>query len=280
MNDNTVKYAVSILLTALFLCLAPPLSAHFEPPNRTVEPPPPSSGHRHGGEHHRLPHQPYENKTAWDWVAPINGAGYCGPAALYHIILYYGDSGPFYLKHPSGRKGSGRPVEITSINRKNPMFVDDSSFGKFIQPYGTGSTWSMLKKAADLRRSENGNEPVYDSFVCSRFTRLKDSGTRLARLNHIREQFLDRDIPVVIHLASTFPLPGHYVTLIGFNPDTATVYYADSLHNTSGIRAVPLDQFLNTRFYVSGKHYKARWDGEWMAIWHPGAIPPCDRCGE
>ncbi|MBU1171931.1 MAG: hypothetical protein KKD44_20445 [Proteobacteria bacterium] len=224
--------------------------------------------------------QPYENTQRWDWVAPIDGSGYCGPASVYHIISYYKDYGAYYHKRPSQKACEDKPVEIRNINREKPMYIDESAFGKFLQPYGTGSSWSLLKKTADLYLSPKNNAPLYHAYVCSSHTGIRESKARLERLTYIRKHLLTNDIPVVIHLESSIPFMGHYVTLIGFSPDNTMVYYVDSLKNHSGIQAVPLEKFLKTWFYVSGKFYKARWDGEWMALWHPEDGVPCDQCGD
>jgi hypothetical protein len=239
-----------------------------------------SGTHGETSGQHRDGRQPYENSAAWQWVAPIDGSGYCGPASLYHIISYYGDFGSFCLNHRSGKKRGKKPVAIRGITRNNPLYVDDSDFGKYIQPNGMGSSWALMKKVANLCSAKNHDLPLYDIHVCSIHTKLKDTGIRRARLDFIRRQFLIRNIPVVIHLDGSVPFFGHYVTLIGYDPMASTVYYVDSLRHDMGIQTVTLEDFLGTWFYVSGKYYKARWDGEWMALWHTGDVEPCGRCGE
>lgn len=226
--------------------------------------------------------QPYKDTGKWDWVAPIDGAGYCGPAALYHIISYYEDQGSYDYKilADEGWVWADQPVEIPVITEGNPMFIDDTDFGQFIQLYETGSDWDMLADVGALYSSQNDNDRLYDVFVCSSYTLEEDIDVRRARLNYIHENLFKKGIPVVIHLTSNIPLSGHYVALIGYDPAKEEVYYVDSLHNTSGIRTVDLEDFLGEWFYDGGAYYSARWDGEWMAFWHPENGVTCDQCGD
>jgi hypothetical protein len=223
--------------------------------------------------------QPFEYTSKWTRVAPINGSGYCGPASLYHIISYYQDFGRFYVQSPPEKKSNDGEVDIRPMDPEMPVFIDDTAFGKYIQPNGMGSSWKLLKKVTKLRRAANSGS-LYDAYVCQSGTRLKDIGKRRMRLEYIRENLLNRNMPVVIHLQSSIPFCGHYVTLVGFDSRRSTVYYADSLRSRSGVQSVSLEEFLGSWFYVSGKYYKARWDGEWMAIWHAEDAAPCDRCGD
>jgi hypothetical protein len=223
--------------------------------------------------------QPYQYADEWKWVAPINGPGYCGPASLYHVIHYFKDFGVFHVQRDSSGKHGGA-VDMADINRKNPGYIDHSSFGRFIQPNGMGSNWTMMKKVGLLFRSANNIEPFYSIFVCSSYTKPADVESRKARLTLIRDRFLNRNIPVVIHLRSRIPFYGHYVTLVGYDEGQSMVYYVDSLKNEAGISKVSGNDFLKSPFYESGRFYKARWDGEWMAIWHPELGIACGQCGE
>lgn len=226
--------------------------------------------------------QPYKDSGKWDWVAPIDGAGYCGPAALYHIINYYEDQGFYDYKNfdDDGWVWADQPLEIAAITEEDPMFIDDTDFGQFIQLYQTGSDWAMLDDVGDLYYSQDDNDRLYDVFVCSSYTSEEDIDVRRDRLNYIHDNLFKKGIPVVIHLTSTIPFSGHYVTLIGYDRGLGEVYYVDSLHNTSGIQAVDVEDFLGEWFYDGGDYYSARWDGEWMAFWHPENGVLCDRCGD
>jgi hypothetical protein len=225
--------------------------------------------------------QPYKDGGMWDWVAPIDGSGYCGPAALYHIINYYEDQGSYDYKEYDGEgwAWADQPLEIPAITEANPMFIDDTDFGQFIQRYETGSDWAMLDDVADLYSSQDENDRLYDVFVCSSNTSTEDIEVRRSRLNYIYENLFKKGIPVVIHLTSNIPFSGHYVALIGYDPDKEEVYYVDSLHHTSGIQAVDLEDFIGEWFYDGGDYYSARWDGQWMAFWHPENSVICDHCG-
>jgi|GEM_PF-1921757 len=216
--------------------------------------------------------QPVHHARAWEWVTPINGSGYCGPAALYQIIAYYGDFGTFEIKARSGKRWLDRPLTIRPIRRSFSRFVDDSDFAKYIQPYSTGSNWTLMAKVSNLYRSRNPDDPLYHIHVCSSSIAPENIRDRSARLDDIREKLLNHGVPVVIHLDGVSLLPGHYLTLIGDDLQNSSVFFVDSLKPGAGIQAVPRDAFLKDWFYVSGKHYKARWDGTWMAFWRPGKI--------
>lgn len=226
--------------------------------------------------------QPYNTPGKWDWVAPIDGSGYCGPAALYHIINHYDDQGIYDYKEFDGDNWAwaDQPLEIPVITQEQPMFIDDTDFGQFIQRYQTGSDWSMLDDVADLYVSKDENDRLYDVFVCSSYTPEEDVEVRRARLSYIYENLFKKGIPVVIHLTSNIPFSGHYLVLIGHDPDKGEVYYVDSLNHTAGILTVLIEDFLGQWFYDGGAYYSARWDGEWMAFWHPENGVVCDRCGE
>jgi hypothetical protein len=224
--------------------------------------------------------QPVREKEAWQWVAPIDGSGYCGPASIYHIISYYGDWGEYEYKTPSGLWAE-TPLEIPEITEANPMFIDVTDFGIFIQPDpDMGSGWIDLKKVAKLYRSRNTRDPLYQTYVCSEDTEIEAIETRRARLGYIRDHLLTKGLPVVIHLESSIPFYGHYITLIGHSLDRNEVYYVDSLKHDSGVLSAPADDFLGSWFYSAGLLYTARWDGEWMALWHPDGRTPCDCCGD
>ncbi|MBU1171408.1 MAG: C39 family peptidase [Proteobacteria bacterium] len=176
--------------------------------------------------------QPYEKTAQWSWVAPIDGSGYCGPAALYHIISYYGDYGLYDSKNLPENDWAADLIEIPVITSTSPlMYIDDTSFGSFIQPDDTGSSWSYLERVANLYYSKDDNAPLYDVYVCSSHTLIEDIEIRRARLTYIREHLLNKDMPVVIHLDSSIPFLGHYVTLIGYSSNNETIYYVDSMHN-------------------------------------------------
>ena len=226
--------------------------------------------------------QPYKDTGKWEWVAPIDGAGYCGPASLYHIINYYGDQGSYYYKISTdeGWVWADAPMVIPVITEEHPMFIEDTAFGLFIQPTSTGSNWAMLDDVAELYYSKDDNDPVYDTYVCSSYTQEDEIEVRRDRLDYIHENLLKKGIPVVLHLTSNIPMYGHYVDLIGYDGEKAQVYYADSLNHASGIRTVDLEDFLGQWFYDGGTYYSARWDGEWMALWHAEYATPCDQCGD
>lgn len=224
--------------------------------------------------------QPVHENGAWEWVAPIDGSGYCGPASIYHIISYYGDWGAYEYKTPSGLWAE-TPLEIPEITEENPVFIDVTDFGLFIQPDpDAGSGWIDLKKAAKLYRSRNTADPLYKTYVCSEDTEIEAIETRRARLGYIRDHLLAKGLPVVIHLESSIPFYGHYITLIGHSLERNEVYYADALKHDSGVLSAPTEDFLGSWFYSAGLLYTARWDGEWMALWHPDEQTPCDRCGD
>ncbi len=223
--------------------------------------------------------QPVHDVKAWEWVAPIDGSGYCGPAALYQIIAFYGDFGTYERKNRAGKRWLDRPLTIRSIRGTSSRFVDDSDFAQFIQPYSTGSNWTLMKKVANLYRSRNLDDPLYHICLCSLPTTPENVQARRGRLDDVRKSLLNHGIPVVIHLDGMSLLPGHYLTLIGDDPRNFTVSFVDSLKPGSGIQTVSRETFLTDWFYVSGKHYKARWDGTWLAFWHPGKISVCRECG-
>lgn len=224
--------------------------------------------------------QPFKDTAAWEWVAPIDGSGYCGPASLYHIICYYGDFGFYYYKNLADNTWAEDTLEVPVINENDPMNIDDTAFGMYIQPDGNGSSWAFLERVSKLYFSRNNNDNLFDVYVCSSHTVIEEVEVRRSRLSYIREHLLNNDMPVVIHLESSIPFFGHYVTLIGYDSAKGKVYYVDSLKHDSGIQTVAVNDFLGAWFYTSGQYYSARWDGEWMAFWHPEAGSPCNQCGD
>ncbi len=224
--------------------------------------------------------QPYLDEDTWAWVAPIDGAGYCGPASLYHIIAYYGDTGHYDWQTPQGNWSDTR-LHIPEINGENPLFIDATAFARFIQPNpGLGSGWIDLNKVTDLYRSKNILDRMYLAFACTSRTETDDIATRERRLSYIREHLLEQGFPVVVHLESAIPFYGHYIALIGYSPEHREIYYVDSLKHDSGIQTVPVEDFLGDWFYTGGFLYTARWDGEWMAFWDAELGTVCDRCGD
>lgn len=227
--------------------------------------------------------QPYECRGRWLWNAPIPEAGYCGPASLYHIIDYYDDQGVYeYRVGPvSSESWSDTPIEISEITPENPTAVGETAFGQFIQSEDQyGSNWAMLDDVANLYRSRDLDDKLYDVFVCPLETDSDEIEVRRRRLQDMCERVLEKNIPVVIHLSSYLPGLGHYVTLIGYDALRSRVYYVDSLHHDEGILMVSVDDFLSAAFYTSGMFYSARWDGSWMAFWHHGADIVCPPCTE
>ena len=224
--------------------------------------------------------QPFLDPDDWGWVAPIDGGGYCGPASLYHIIHYYGDSGD-YDWITAEKTWAGTRLHIPDISAANPMFIDNTAFALFIQPDpDLGSGWIDLKKVTNLFRSKNILDRMYRAFTCTSYTEIEEVTARELRLSYIREHILSQGIPVVVHLESSIPFYGHYITLIGHDPENGDVYYVDSLKHDKGIQTVAEDDFLEGWFYSAGLLYTARWDGEWMAFWHTELGTICDRCGD
>jgi hypothetical protein len=226
--------------------------------------------------------QPMTDQSEWAWVAPIDGGGYCGPAALYHIMHYYGDTGAsYYYKEYTllGRVWADGLLTVAEINRRHPMYVDDTDFAAYIEPLEIGTGWTDLDNVRYLYRSKKESANMYDTYVCSNSTDEVDISARRNRLNYIRSNVLNYGTPVIIHLESSYVASGHYVVLVGYDSGSGTVYYVDSLNNTQGLIAVDVDTFLGDWFYDGGSLYSARWDGTWMAFWPSEYVAPCDRCG-
>lgn len=226
--------------------------------------------------------QPYEKSSQWVWNLPIDGYGWCGPTALYHVINYYGDFGSYHYRVKTLFRtywGQGT-LELPEISMGNLMLISETAFGLFIQPSQRGAGWSLLDNIGDLYYTKDLNDNLYNVYVCSKFTKTGETEVRRKRLEYILENLLEKDIPVILHLHSGYYGMGHYITLVGYDEKRGEIYYVDSLQNEEGLLVVSVDDFLGSRFYKRGLLYSARWDGEWMAFWHREYGTLCDQCGE
>ncbi|GAB6096996.1 hypothetical protein JCM14469_32500 [Desulfatiferula olefinivorans] len=228
--------------------------------------------------------QPYQHAGLWDWVAPILEGGWCGPASVYQIMAFYGDHNQSYdyrivVDYMFYAWADG-VMTVPDIRPDNPVLISDTDFGLFLQPDGTGSSWAMLERVGRLYHSRNLNDRLYDLCDCTGHTEPEHVGVRRRRLSRLCEDYLARDIPVIIHLDSGISGYGHYVTLVGCDPEAGRVFYVDALTHDQGVHTVTEEAFLSEAFYQSGLYYSARWDGEWMAFWHRGEAIPCTPCAE
>jgi hypothetical protein len=228
------------------------------------------------------PSQPYQHTGRWDWVAPILEGGWCGPAAVYQIMAFYGDHDQSYdyrvVLNYVLYDWADDLMPVPDIHPNNPILISDTEFGLFLQPDPYGSSWAMLQRVGRLYRSRNLDDPLYDLCVCTGHTEPEHVEIRRLRLRQIHDAFLSHDIPVIVHLDSGISGYGHYVTVIGYEPEAGRVYYVDSMKHDEGMITVAEDDFLATDFYQSGLLYSARWDGEWMAFWHHGEAVACTAC--
>jgi hypothetical protein len=170
------------------------------------------------------------------------------------------------------------PMPVPDIHPDNPILISDTEFGLFLQPDPYGSSWAMLQRVGRLYRSRNLDDPLYDLCVCTGHTEPEHVEIRRLRLRQMHDAFLSHDIPVIVHLDSGISGYGHYVTVIGYEPDEGRVYYVDSMKHDEGMITVSEEAFLEAEFYQSGLLYSARWDGEWMAFWHNGEAVSCNAC--
>lgn len=221
--------------------------------------------------------QPYQNTEFWrtnstpeNLVVAQDGSGFCGPGSLYNVFNYFKDQGDY----------DGN-ITLSAINCAT-QYVDYSDFGAYVAGFAGGSntvktygmSFDQLQESMDALY-QNGDQ-TYNTYLCDGFTNYDDSedeAERRCRLDFILDNFLLNDIPVVIHLYHWSQF-NHYVTLVGYNPSTGTVYYVDSLHPERFISSVGYDDFIESKFYYVSWYYQLRWDGEWMVFWKDGQAAP------
>jgi hypothetical protein len=212
------------------------------------------------------------------------GPAQCGPAAFYIVFKYYGDHlkpDPFYYD------SKGRPLALGRCNRRNTAegaidtVTEDCGVSALVKGGRASTPWSSLVAAArDIHyRDEDGSlAPYYGAFGShDAVTPPGNKGAR-ARMEYLMDRivpmFLDRDGPVIVHLARRWPFPGHYIVLVGYDPARQAVYYMDPNSGADRIvQSVSRDAFVKEYWYGGSAPAlwgKARWSGKWLGFRRPG----------
>jgi hypothetical protein len=206
--------------------------------------------------------QPYQD-SRFEEVA--QSSAQCGPTTFYMIFNFLGANQRFkevdLSEHPEDMAIYGNKV------------TSKTAICKWINGGSTsGTSWTKLKSAADKLHALNATLAYFRTELNSNTTDTNTAGDteREKRLNYIKTAYLDKDIPVMIHLRRSYYLAGHYMVITGYDPVAGKVYYADPNGGSAG--EISKTSFIHDKWYVSpsntASYYSARWDGEWMGFYH------------
>jgi hypothetical protein len=206
--------------------------------------------------------QPYQDPG---FVGIAQGPSQCGPTCFYMIFNFYRAQQKYQEIDLSGRPekdaaSGGRVTRDTAICQ----WINSGGF--------MGTSLTRMKKAADALHVPGEHLAYFQSELIKASTAHKsphDEAIRERRLLDIKERYLDRNRPVIIHLRRSWYLPGHYLVLTGYDREKKQVYYTDPNGGMPG--AIDKDSFIREKWYASptnaAGHYRARWDGEWFGFY-------------
>lgn len=206
--------------------------------------------------------QPYQDPSLEEVG---QGSAQCGPAAFYNVFNFLGAHQAFtevnLSEHPEDMAVYGYKV------------TKDTAICKWVNGGSTsGTSWTKLKSAADKLHAKGVTAAYFRTELNSNTTgtTTADVAEREKRLNYIKANYLDKNIPIMIHLRRSSYLAGHYITITGYDPAAGKVYYTDPNGPNAG--EVSKTSFITDKWYVSptntASYYRARWDGEWMGFVH------------
>jgi hypothetical protein len=200
----------------------------------------------------------------------------CGPASFYTIFKYYGDNRrPYPFYYPT--LGSPLNLYLTAVTSNGvDVLTGSDSVSAWIMGVAISTTWNMLVGAVRmLSFMADGALSFFYTGVASHDSETdnNDAG-RAVRLSNFMEQivpeFFEKNRPVIAHLKRTWPYPGHYLVLIGYDYLTETVYYMDPNGDESApVGTVSLENFINEFWYsgpMSAWYGRARWSGRWLGF--------------
>mgnify|MGYP000856178880 CR=1 FL=1 len=204
--------------------------------------------------------QPYEDPS-FEHVA--QGPNQCGPTSFYMLFNHLGAHQVFQeadlSEHPEDMAFySFRVTRDTRIC----TWVNGGSI--------TGTSWSMLKDAADRLHAPGAPASFFISELnpATTYATAKGITERETRLMYLWRQYLMKNRAVIIHMRRKWYQPGHYLVLTGYDQATDTVYYADPNQGCAG--EISRASFVRDSWYASptntSKGSRARWDGEWMGF--------------
>jgi hypothetical protein len=206
--------------------------------------------------------QPYQDPSLEEVG---QGSAQCGPASFYNIFNFLKANQAFkevnLSEHPEDMAVYGNEV------------TKNTAICKWINGGSTsGTSWTQLKSAADKLHALGATAAYFRTELNENTTGTTTSGDaeRENRLNYIKATYLDKNIPVMIHLRRSYYLAGHYIVITGYDPAAGKVYYVDP--NGPGSGEVSKTSFIHDKWYVSpsntASYYRARWDGEWLGFSH------------
>jgi hypothetical protein len=194
------------------------------------------------------------------------GSGQCGPTSFYMIFKYYGDN--TYSGNFREMPGCAEPLLL----QEDLDTVDENSgVSKWLGVTNSGiNIGDLFNKITNLGDDECLPYYTVDGNTDDSLDANRDE------LEHIILNFFIRELPVIIHLERANPLfSGHYIVLVGFDPEQELVYFVDPNKNDvdPAIQSVALKKFLNTEWYHSPDYTAwnpipdAFWDGTWVGFY-------------
>ncbi len=204
--------------------------------------------------------QPYQTPGSFEPVP--QGSAQCGPTSFYMIFNYFNDQQLFVKDNCTTIIDfSDKHTKITKDSQISQYFLGGSSYGISLK---------NLKTKIDNIYEVGSCNPYYISELENSYTGYNSNGEkeRRERLEYIKNNYLDNNIPVILHLKRFWFLWGHYIVLTGYDDINGVIYYADP--NGALLNTVTIDDFIKKNWYLHKGdpiYMQARWDGKWIGFY-------------
>lgn len=191
------------------------------------------------------------------------GSAQCGPTSFYMIFRYYGDN-----TYPGEFTELPDCADVLPLQEDLAEVTSDSGVSRWLGVTSTGITAGNLKEKIS-RLSTDRNYPWY----ITEGDIQKTDTLQEERFSVIYNNYLRNDLPVIIHISRPAPLTGHYMVLVGFDPQHKNVYYIDPNRDMEApvVQSVGLESFLDKQWYESPDNPLipyGYWDGTWIGFRH------------
>ncbi|MBU1170551.1 MAG: hypothetical protein KKD44_13390 [Proteobacteria bacterium] len=205
----------------------------------------------------------------------------CGQTCMYIISRYYGDVGPEDAPH---RYKIKKFYWWYTYNLSTYYMAKTYWVYYIIDGISIDIGLYFAESLNTLEKVPYYNERSYTSDYSSSGassplttydkTTTENENIKEDRLNYIRDNYFEDNIPVIVHLDRENQT-GHYIILAGY--ENGIVYYVNPNDvncpggfegdDTDIIHEVPVDVFLSPDWYDCGLD-PATWDGKWFTYFH------------
>ena len=204
--------------------------------------------------------QPYQTPGGFEAIP--QGSAQCGPTSFYMIFNHFNDQ-QLFVKDDC--------TTILDFSAEHTKITKNSQISQYLlNGSSSGITLKKLKTKTDNIYEIGSCNPYYISELENNNTRSNSNGKkeRRERLEYIKNNYLDNNIPVILHLKRFWFLWGHYIVLTGYDDINEVIYYADP--NGALLNTINIDDFIGKNWYLHKGdpiYMQARWDGKWIGFY-------------